>query len=152
VAHIFVVIHKEWLVARVEWIKLAVIGTAVVYAGLVWGVLAVPMAAAAAMVVMIVPICFLISRLLSIPLRSIGLTLGKPLLAGSMMFGALHAVNLESLEPATRLAVYIVAGALVYSIAILGLWFLSGRPPGIEDAVVNMLQPKSSTDKVAHGE
>lgn len=87
-------------------------------------------------------------RLLEIKLSAFWLQSWRPLLAVAIMGGVVHEAFVyapQSANIAVILATLLVVaalGAIVYSVALLGLWRLAGRPPGAETTILGEIKRK----------
>jgi hypothetical protein len=80
-------------------------------------------------------------------LKSIPLSLGqllaalwRPALAALIMVGMMHGLHLNNLcNPLFTLVLDVAVGATAYTVALLGLWLVTGQPAGPERTIVNFI-------------
>ena len=72
----------------------------------------------------------------------------RPLLASAIMYVTVVYLHLDSLDlPAVTLILDMAVGMVSYGVALLGLWFVSGQPDGMESDILERLKirvPKRS--------
>ena len=86
--------------------------------------------------VLVSPTIFMVlSRVLDVPLRQFASALWRPLSAGAIMAAIVLALNSQLASTGyARLALDLSTGSFTYVTALLALWWVTGRPPGVERA------------------
>jgi len=107
--------------------------------GAAWGgVTGVAIAYAIVEGLMILPHLLVLSRVLEMPLAAYGAVIYRPVVAAALMYGVLSVWVLPWLGAGQRpvglvtAAVAVSAGALLYVMGVLVLWWIKGRPAGAE--------------------
>lgn len=145
--HILIVTHREKLMFRLTWLRLAVFSTAVVLAGTYGGIVDIARATVAATALLTVGVMLLLPRVLGIPGTAMLSSTASALVIGGLMFGAIRLVHpyLPDIAP-VRLVLEVVLGSVVFSALALGLWMAKGRPDSIErrlfDVAMRRLRPQ----------
>jgi len=104
-----------------RWIAIARAGVVIVFVPVVYGLVLVPECPS--------------------PGRLVGGVL-RPLLAGVAMVAVVRALHLGSVaNPAITLPIDVLTGAVTYPVALLGIWWVSGRPVGGEGELIARLRP-----------
>ncbi len=141
---IMLVIHRERLSAFIMWLRVSVFTGLVLVAGLYFGEEYIAPAVALSSIVFFPVVIFSLSRSLKVKYLEVISVLIRPILAALLM--ALAIIEVHSLQyfevPLVRLGVDILVGALIYSILIFILWFLTKRPDGIEKVIFQYLFKK----------
>lgn len=73
--------------------------------------------------------------------RDILLVVWRPALASLAMASSLHFLPLQSVPPIFSLILQCGLGAAIYTLVLLGLWQLTGRPKGAESYVMGKVLP-----------
>jgi O-antigen/teichoic acid export membrane protein len=105
------------------------------------GLLGIGHARLGATIAMLVVVQVIMSKFLQLSLRSFLSALLRPVAASTLMFAVLVLAkqHLVFLSPGGLLAVMIASGAFSYLLATLLLWWLQGRPEGIEQSVLQQI-------------
>jgi O-antigen/teichoic acid export membrane protein len=129
---------RAWLLARFKWLQLIVLAPSLVIGGKMAGVVGIAAAKTIVMAVMLPLFLFWAARAEGISARRVLGAISTPLLAGAAMYAAvIGAADLLAAQPAwLRLASEIITGATVYLATSALTWWLRGRPPGPESAVL----------------
>jgi len=134
---ILIVSGHERTSAVLMWVRLAILVPVIVAAGQTWGVdgIAVGRLAVAACVFPLVVV--VLTRSIPLTVIDVLIALWRPLLAAitmALMVARVHELIAYALVP--RLLIEVGAGAVVYVATLLALWWISGRPSGIEATAV----------------
>lgn len=138
---ILIVAGHEHLSSLLMWVQLAVLVPAVVISGQFAGVQGIAIGATLAAVVTFPVIVYFLSKALPLKLWQLFQALWRPLLASSMMTGIVKALHVDGL-PLAVLLFDVTVGAVSYVIALLVLWYLAGRPQGIEHVLIGFIADK----------
>jgi lipopolysaccharide exporter len=123
--------------AAQTWIELAVTVPATLWAVQAAGVEGAAMARAGVSMAMVPLMMALTARTGSVGVGALAAALWRPLVAAVLMAAAVHALPLDGAGPA--LLGLILKGAacvVLYPLALLGLWWASGQPAGVEASLV----------------
>lgn len=95
-----------------------------------------------AVAIFFVPVMFLlISRKCDVRLMSMIGCVWRPLIAGTVMFVSVQTLySVLNQPPAVRLAITVLAGAATYCMTVAMLWFMAGRPIGMENEIWKRLR------------
>lgn len=95
------------------------------------------------------PVTFVvIIRLLHIPIRSFFAPLWRPLTSAVAMYAVIHSLNFNSVADDAwgfELVAKIGTGIIAYTACLGTLWLLSGRPKGVEQAILARLQSSTNS-------
>ena len=133
------VIGRPSLSARLQWLRLVILGVVLLPAAHVGGLELIAICRLAVTALM-APILFAtIARALPIAFGDLWAAIWRPLVAAIVMAAAVHGSNgfLRDDPAILRLAVEIMVGSLSYAAAIIALWWASGTPPGPERTMVD---------------
>jgi len=76
---------------------------------------------------------------LDIPLARFAAVFWRPTASALVMAVVVHFVAAAPWPPLPRLFACIALGAVTYGVALAGLWWLAGRPPGVEKSLLDAL-------------
>lgn len=135
----FDVIGRPRRAAALQWTRVGGMAVAVLIAAVHWSTLEAVAIARFLVALMMAPsLLFALARGLGIPFRDVIVTLWRPLLAASVMAGAVLSINeVFGLTGPARLLSDVVIGAVVYCAALMIMWISIGRPPGPEATLYN---------------
>jgi O-antigen/teichoic acid export membrane protein len=125
------------LSALAAWLELAALVPTLLWAAAHWGAEG---AAIARTGVALAFLPFMLYLVASRCLVSVGRQLAalwRPAAAAAAMFAAVTVIDVASFGPAVGLALDVASGAAVYSVVLLGLWHLAGRPSGPEAVIAD---------------
>lgn len=129
---ILIIAGREAMTSLAVWIQVAMLTPAIVYGGFAHGLEGVVKAASFASFATLPVGAIMLMRVIPVStLDLIGAT-WRPVAAGALMAFAVEALHVEGLAPLPRLFLDVLAGAVVYALAIVALWGLSGRPASAE--------------------
>jgi lipopolysaccharide exporter len=138
IGYIYLAVGKPRLITLVAALQFIVLLALLLPATMRWGAMGAAWAFLATAVMMVPVNQALIARQLDLSARGYGARLWRPVLAALIMAAAVFALKsrftLAAETPAYVLAllVCVAVGALVYALALYGLWRLSARPMGAE--------------------
>ena len=135
------VIGRPQLSARLQWLRLAILGAVLLPAAHVGSLELIAICRLAVTGLMAPILFFAISRELPISLGDLRSAIWRPFVAALVMALAVRGANGFLLgDPAiARLVLEMLLGALCYAGAIFFLWWASGAPPGPEQGAVDVL-------------
>ncbi|MCP5422331.1 MAG: lipopolysaccharide biosynthesis protein [Chromatiaceae bacterium] len=138
VNQILVATGHEQRAAKLAWVRLG-ITLPVLWAGLqIGGVVGLSQATIVAPLLSLVQIYREVSRVVTLTVPVLLGAVWRPALAAACMFLAVKLLHAEAVDSAVvRLALDILAGAVVFVLSVLGLWWLSGKPNSAERDAVN---------------
>jgi hypothetical protein len=129
--------HLSWIL---RWLQLAVL-IPMALAGRHWGAEGVAVAVTLAASVSLPVVMHFSSKSLDVRPRHLLAVLWRPLLAGALMVIIVRSLHSNSISlPAVRLLVDVATGVLSYVVAVTLFWILSGRPIGVELAIMNLFR------------
>jgi len=130
------------LLASFKWLQLAVLAPALVYGGVVAGVIGIAAAKTLVMATMLPLFLLWISRAQGLSVRRMFGAIAPAWGAGLAMYvGVLATAGaLQKQQLWLRLIAEVSAGAIVYVAIVLGLWWLRGAPIGPEREVMVRLR------------
>lgn len=131
---ILIVTGNEVLSAMFMWIRLMVISSMAILFVVMWGLNALAPTLLLATLILFPLSIFVLSRAIRIKFIDIFVIFISPLFASLMMMLSITEIPFSYFinQPIVRLFSEIASGALVYLIIIYLVWFISGRPNGIE--------------------
>ncbi len=129
------------LLASFKWIQLVVLAPALVYGGMVGGVVGVAAAKTLVMAATLPVFLFWAARAQALGARRVAGAVAPAALAGVVMYGAVLATADAStaLPMWLRLLAEVGVGAIVYIAAVLAVWRVRGTPAGPERDVIEKL-------------
>lgn len=140
--HILIVTGHERVSAWLMWLRVGLLIPLVWMAGTLWGVEAVAMAATATAAAM-VPVAMLTLH------RTVGIGWGdqcrwlwRPLGSALVMVALVRLLHQPALPAFVSLALDVLVGALAYCTVLLGLWWATGRPAGVENSIIAYLHTR----------
>jgi O-antigen/teichoic acid export membrane protein len=126
-----------------SWLELAVIAPATWWAVTRYGAEGAAAARAAVSVAMVPIMMGLTARVRQVSFGQLAGALWRPVLAALLMAAAVHSLPWPADAPALlMLALKGLCCVALYPLLLLGLWGLSGRPPGAEAALVKQLRQR----------
>jgi len=128
----------ERLSAAAMWIRVGFLLPSVVVAGYFWGVQRVAVGATIAAALMLPVAAYCQTTALPVTVGNLARALWRPAVAGAIMalvVRGFHASTLRS--SAVSLAIDVFTGAVTYATVLIFLWWLSGRPNGLERTVTS---------------
>ena len=134
------VIGKTQVSAIQAWLELVLLVPLILYSVDRYGIEAAAMSRAVVSAVMLPLMFYLASRVCPIRMRDLLAAVWRPLAAGAFMIGGMMLPWEYSTVLWMALATKIALGAALYVVGLVGLWLLSGRPPGIEAAMIRQLR------------
>ena len=147
---VLLVTGRARLAATLVWVQLAFMAPALFYVGTYADTVAIAMVRTAISILFIITLAIAIRTVVPLTLADICGAIWRPLLAGICMSAALQALPpFPELAPSLRLAMDVAVGACVYSITLLGLWWLSGRPTGAESSATEYVRTRLRQRKAA---
>lgn len=137
--HILVVVGEERLSATLIWCRLALLVPMTIAGAILGEPTAVAVAAAFSAALALPLVGYFLARTLSIGSTQLVAALWRPWVAGGAMLGATSFVSpwFENALPA--LIAKVVIGAAVYLGALIGLWYMVGKPDGPEKLAMEHL-------------
>jgi O-antigen/teichoic acid export membrane protein len=126
--------------AILAWLELVLLVPLIVYSVHHYGIEAAAMSRAAVSVVMLPLMLYLASRVCPIRMRDLTAAVWRPLAAGAFMVGGMMLPWEYSTVLWIALVTKIALGTVLYLVGLVALWLLSGRPPGIEAAMIRRLR------------
>jgi O-antigen/teichoic acid export membrane protein len=130
---VLIVVGRQWLGTALRWVRVAMLVPAVVLAAAFWGVVAVPIAATFVAAVSLPVTLYVVTRVLRLGAVDLIGCLWRPVTAALLMTLVVLELDpvVHSLFP--RVITQVVAAAVTYIAAVFVLWWLSGRPRGVEE-------------------
>jgi O-antigen/teichoic acid export membrane protein len=139
-SQVLIVTGHERISASLIWARVIVTLAAVIVAGKVWGVESIAAAAAASALFMLIVTIGFVTRFLPVTLDQIAQSLWRPAIASIVMIYGVHQFHLDQVSvPLVTLTMDACVGALIYSMVLLLLWVISGRPPGFERVAIDVI-------------
>ena len=130
---ILIVTGREKVSAALIWMRLIVLIPSVIVAGILWGMEAVAPATAVAAALAFPVVVYYLTKSIPITLAAVAQALWRPVVAGIIMVNIVQLLHMDSLNvPVLSLVLDVSCGAISYTIMLAGLWWLAGRPQGIE--------------------
>jgi len=131
------------LSAQQAWIELAILVPLMYFAVRQGGIEQAAVARMAVSALMVPIVISLVSRSCEIPQRKFYATLWRPLIAGLVMAAILNSFPSTFIaSPALLLVIKVTTGLLLFPTILLCIWFLSGRPLGLETKAVRWVARK----------
>ncbi len=91
----------------------------------------------------------LVTRILPLGFAGLVAAVIRPVLAGAVMFAIIKVMDTQDLgAPIVALTIKVIAGAAIYGLTLIALWFVSGRPDGPERTVLAIVTRKLSRQVV----
>jgi len=131
---------KTQVSAIQAWLELVLLVPLILYSVDHYGIEGVAISRAVVAAIMLPLMFYLASRVCPVKMRDLLGAVWRPLAAGAFMVGGMMLPWEYSSVLWVVLATKIALGAALYLVGLLGLWLLSGRPPGIEAAVIRHLR------------
>lgn len=134
---ILIVSGHERTSAVLMWVRLAILVPVIVAAGQTWGVDGIAVGRLVVAVCVFPLVVVVLTRSIPLTVIDVLIALWRPLLAAitmALMVARVHELIAYALVP--RLLIEVGAGAVVYVATLLALWWISGRPSGIEATAV----------------
>lgn len=141
-----------WATALLQWATVALLGALIIGGFPEAGAVQIAWFRAVLGTFSIVGIAVLVRRQLPIvTFRDMLRQVIRPVLATTAMAAVLHGVHAvtASLSIYLRLGVEVAVGAVVYTVALVSLWHLSGRPDGAEQWVLQRIHAAVKRGSVA---
>jgi O-antigen/teichoic acid export membrane protein len=133
---IFIVMGHERIAMHLQWARVLILVPAVVSAGNLWGIKAIPISATCVTLVFVLFVSRAITRISSIkPIEMLD-TLWRPIIASAGMMGFIMLIEPTEAGLGFRLMIMVAAGALFYVVVLIVLWMLAGCPPSMEYAAI----------------
>jgi O-antigen/teichoic acid export membrane protein len=130
--------------ALLIWIRLAILVPALIVGGRLAGVSGVAAASLASAVIAFPIVVFVLVRSIPVTLGTVIGAFWRPVVAAIVMATYLQWVSQELvMATSARLLIEIASGALVYLVTLVGLWWISGRPRGVEQLAIGMLAARA---------
>jgi O-antigen/teichoic acid export membrane protein len=134
--NIYAVSGRERTAAVLMLVRLVIIGGGAIAGGQLAGVYGVAVGVTIGAASMVVVGALALVRLLGLRLLDLLWLAWRPALAGAGMVCAVRLGHATSIaNPLVTLALDIVLGAAVYLVLLAGLWWIAGRPRGVERLV-----------------
>lgn len=138
-SHVLILTGHERRQTAVVWARVALL-LVFVLGGARWGIEGIAIGATVSGCLALVLAAVVLNRTIGTPYRSYVQILWRPLVSALLMVWLLKVTTLAHLStPVPRLAASVAEGAIVYFVALISLWWASGRPAGPEATVVAML-------------
>ena len=135
---ILILTGREKLVAATSFVRLVIFVAAVFLGAQIGGVQGVAIAATIVPAGMVPIVAYFVMMALSIRFKDFIGSLWRPVVGGVIMVVAVRFLHLKNFSsPPTTLAIDVVTGALFFFSALVGLWWLSGRPDGAERKILH---------------
>jgi len=131
---------KTQVSAIQAWLELVLLVPLILYSVDRYGIEAAAMSRAVVSAVMLPLMFYLACRVCPIRMRDLLGAAWRPLAAGAFMIGGMMLPWEYSTVLWMALATKIALGAALYLVGLVGLWLLSGRPPGIEATMIRQLR------------
>lgn len=140
---ILVAAGRERQAAILAWIRL-LITVPILWIGLsLEGSLGLAKATVVAPLIYLPLVYHEIRQVVNLPILTIAKVSWRPILGALVMYLSVKLLHPESIDWAIlRLISDAVFGAGIYTITVIGLWILSGRPQGVEHLCVNLIGKK----------
>jgi O-antigen/teichoic acid export membrane protein len=126
--------------AMQAWLELVLLVPLLLYSVAHYGIEGAAMSRAVISALMLPPMFYLTSRVCPIKMRDLLSAVWRPLAAGTFMIGGLMLPWQYSTVLWMALVTKTALGVAFYTVGLLALWLLSGRPAGIESAVIQRLR------------
>ena len=140
IGNILIITGHERLSALSVWIDLAILLFSTIIGGVFWGVFGVVCGATISIVPEIFLMMYIVTKGIPVTLTQLISAIWRSIIAGSLIFIVLI-MRPDSLSLALlRLTVDIGIGFIVYTSALIGLWWLSGCPKGVEYGVIQLIK------------
>jgi O-antigen/teichoic acid export membrane protein len=145
----FLALGKPQVFVKITAIHVCMLQPALVALTARWGIVGAAWAYVAA-AILVLPVNFIfITRFLELPSREFISQLWRPICSSGIMYVAVHLYGPPApgnLIPATQAAASLAAcallGAPVYVASVMGLWLVSGKPPGAEMWILKQIQAR----------
>lgn len=135
---VLMVTGKTGRTAFRSWLELAVLIPTLIVVANLWSIEMVAAARAAIAVAFVPLIFFMVSRSAPVTMGQLAGALWRPLTSAVVMFFVVRLAHVDGLPfVALRLVMDIAVGAVTFVAMSLALWFLSGRPEGIERSAID---------------
>ena len=142
-ATILTVAGHERVLAVLMWIRLTIYTLGTVVGGLWNGQMGVAIGIAAASALLIPIVIFSLMRCFNLHVSDFVRALWRPVPAGLAMIATVQLLHPGSLSmPMLRLVIDTAIGGLAFVLTLLSLWYVSGRPAGIESRVFETVLSK----------
>lgn len=136
---ILIVVGHEFRMAVLSWIRLALTASAAIGAAYYGGALAVAQVLPAVGFIMLPITMLVLVKSLDVTIGDLLVSLWRPLVAVAAMAVAVDWANAQfSLNSLLMLILLVLVGALAYTVTMLVTWLVSGRPDGIEYALMKI--------------
>jgi O-antigen/teichoic acid export membrane protein len=144
ISHVIGTFHaahgRERFTAALTWINVAMLVPALFLGSKYWGVPGIACGRVAVSSVILALAMYSVSRTSVVSGRDILRCLWRPALAAFVMAAGLRGASLEFANPLASLVAYSLAGVTCFVAVSYGLWWASGRPPGVEAMAIDFLQ------------
>jgi O-antigen/teichoic acid export membrane protein len=138
--HVLMVSGYERRSTLAAWLNLAIMVPSVLVGSWFWGAHGVVVGATLSALVSLPLMIYLLTTALPVTFLQLARAIGPSAVAGILMVAGLLLLTRQLFDSrVTQLAVDVVAGAVLYVATILCLWWLRGRPDGVERGVMTLL-------------
>lgn len=143
---------KPYMITYIGTLNIAILVALSISLVLEYGVIGIAYAFLATSVLTAPVTYYYVCREVQLPLTKLIGTLFAPMMCSALMYLATKALIVQlapGMHPAGLLAVLIPAGAALYGVMMVGIWYLGGRPHNVEYRVLLLLYRKlwRSTDR-----
>lgn len=136
---VLIVVGHEFRMAMLSWIRLGLTAVAAITAAHLGGALAVAQALPAVGLVMLPITMLVLVNSLQVTIADLLVSLWRPLAAVGVMAYAVIWINGQlAYIDIVMLVLLVLVGALAYMLTMLVTWLVSGRPDGIEYALLKV--------------
>lgn len=147
-SHIFIVTGKERYMFMLNWLRLLIFAPSVAIAGYTGGVEAVAIATVVSTASFLFIAMFCVQVAVPIRPHEIMLTMVRPLISSAVMVLVIAQIDFSTGEHAADLLANVILGAAVFSVTLLALWFVSGRPAGPEKYCLDYISERFANSSV----
>jgi len=140
--NILIVAGYEKRTAIAEWIEISIMVPAAIIGGYYWGLLGIVQSIIIASLATIPITVTILSRSLGLSVIKLGSAVFSPLVAGTTMVLLVPHFNLYFHSNIIALVLSVVTGSTLFIGVLLLVWWLRGKPQGVESLFVNMVVNK----------
>jgi O-antigen/teichoic acid export membrane protein len=138
--HILIVTGNERRALISTWIDISIAAPTIIVGGAIAGVDGVVRAMLLATLLSLPVKGYILGGALDVSLARLFACAARPILAGIAMALVMRFIPFDTIQQLhARLALQVLAGATIYAVAVISLWWLRGRPPGPERLALTLL-------------